>query len=452
MGLKILSSFLVLILPFTSWAEGPCYRFLSSNLSTGVSENTAVFSYIARLLDEQIINIDAIKILKQELETGKALSNPVPHKIIGDKVVFTSSLNEIHYGVLAEHLKLLTLNNRPVLRLLGDLIAKDEKISSQRRTVNNQTYKKNVKMEFVPIAPGHFQMYKADTLKRTQVEVPYSFEMMKTVVTQKMWAEVMANNPTYLPNGLRTEEIVVDNKKILIAPDYPVMAFTFWSALVFANKISELNNLKPVYDLSELMFKTTDDEAKDQLMVISGKLKFNAPDNDITKAEGYRLPTAIEQLYVLTDRGRSEGDYFTGLDNKNIFNYAFIPENNPLIEHYACSVAEMPGLLMDGHYFYELYGNVSEVSNDVADLQPDSVRGPNHNKLKKLIASLKRNGEDYGLNSLNARPELARSTRGGVYFDTTYNTVMPMTVRGCGFLETNTRAGQTGFRLVRTLK
>ena len=33
--------------------------------------------------------------------------------------------------------------------------------------------------------------------------------------------------------------------------DYPVESVSWWSVLVFANKLSERHGLKPVYDLSD---------------------------------------------------------------------------------------------------------------------------------------------------------------------------------------------------------
>ena len=38
-------------------------------------------------------------------------------------------------------------------------------------------------------------------------------------------------------------------------PDNPVENITWWSALVFANKLSEKYGFKPAYDLSEITWK-----------------------------------------------------------------------------------------------------------------------------------------------------------------------------------------------------
>ena len=38
-------------------------------------------------------------------------------------------------------------------------------------------------------------------------------------------------------------------------PDHPLEGITWWSALVFANRLSEKNGLKPAYDLKRVKFE-----------------------------------------------------------------------------------------------------------------------------------------------------------------------------------------------------
>ena len=61
----------------------------------------------------------------------------------------------------------------------------------------------------------------------------------------------MEENPSKFTKG--EHSIVASNingKSIQMQPDNPVENITWWSALVFANKLSEQYGLKPAYDLS----------------------------------------------------------------------------------------------------------------------------------------------------------------------------------------------------------
>lgn len=62
----------------------------------------------------------------------------------------------------------------------------------------------------------------------------YDLEVCRYLTTQKMWLEVMENNPS------KFKEIYK-----------PVDTVTWWQALEFCNKLSEKYNLEPVYDLSK---------------------------------------------------------------------------------------------------------------------------------------------------------------------------------------------------------
>ena len=98
----------------------------------------------------------------------------------------------------------------------------------------------------------------------------FDIEVCKYPTTQKMWTEVMENNPS---------EFKGDNK--------PIESITWWEALEFCNKLSEKYGLEPVYDLS----KTT----QGILMIkeLDGKTVY--PDvANFKNTEGFRLPTEVE--------------------------------------------------------------------------------------------------------------------------------------------------------------
>ena len=62
----------------------------------------------------------------------------------------------------------------------------------------------------------------------------YDLEVCRYLTTQKMWLEVMENNPSKFKGIYK-----------------PVDTVTWWQALEFCNKLSEKYNLEPVYDLSK---------------------------------------------------------------------------------------------------------------------------------------------------------------------------------------------------------
>ena len=98
----------------------------------------------------------------------------------------------------------------------------------------------------------------------------FDIEVCKYPTTQKMWIEVMENNPSNFKG---------DNK--------PVESITWWQALDYCNKLSEKYGLEPVYDLSK--------SAQGILMIkeLGGETVY--PDvANFKNTEGFRLPTEVE--------------------------------------------------------------------------------------------------------------------------------------------------------------
>ena len=98
----------------------------------------------------------------------------------------------------------------------------------------------------------------------------FDIEVCKYPTTQKMWTEVMENNPS---------EFKGDNK--------PIESITWWEALEFCNKLSEKYGLEPVYDLSK--------SAQGILMIKElGGQKVYPDVANFKNTEGFRLPTEVE--------------------------------------------------------------------------------------------------------------------------------------------------------------
>ena len=126
---------------------------------------------------------------------------------------------------------------------------------------------------------------------------------MSTPVTQKQWVEIMGENPSFFAEGEYSIVVNIHGKSIQMQPDNPVGNITWWSMLVFANKLSEKYGFKPAYDLSEITWKQGT-RAEDGTLQVeseseSKKIKINANGGvydpyikDIYyQSEGFRLPT-----------------------------------------------------------------------------------------------------------------------------------------------------------------
>ncbi|HLX61032.1 MAG TPA: SUMF1/EgtB/PvdO family nonheme iron enzyme [Planctomycetota bacterium] len=133
--------------------------------------------------------------------------------------------------------------------------------------------------ELVLLNSGEFQMGSALRPDESPHTVSVSaFYIDKFLVTQELYERVMGKNPT--------------KKK---GPQNPVEQITWFGAIRFCNKCSELDSLTPCYDLT------------------SGACNFDA--------DGYRLPTEAEWEYAC--RAGNSGPYSFGDDLSKLKNYAW---------------------------------------------------------------------------------------------------------------------------------
>ena len=117
--------------------------------------------------------------------------------------------------------------------------------------------------DMIFVKGGKYTPYFTDDEKEV-----YDLEVCRYLTTQKMWLEVMENNPSKFKGIYK-----------------PVDTVTWWQALEFCNKLSEKYNLEPVYDLS-----------KKRILMINqlGEEKVSPDIADFKKTEGFRLPTEVE--------------------------------------------------------------------------------------------------------------------------------------------------------------
>ena len=141
-------------------------------------------------------------------------------------------------------------------------------------------------------------------------------------------------------------------------PDHPVENITWWSALKFANRLSEKHGLKPAYDLKGVTWIKGTRAENATLLREKGEARMN---KDYYQSEGYRLPTEAEQEYLLRAGGKSRGKYHFGDKEEDLKHYAWYRENSAESTH---PVGELKALVLEGREFYDLHGNVWEWGMD----------------------------------------------------------------------------------------
>ena len=117
----------------------------------------------------------------------------------------------------------------------------------------------------IKVKGGKYKPSFANELKEV-----FDIEVCKYLTTQKMWLEVMENNPS----GFKG-----DNR--------PVETVSWWEVLKYCNRLSEKYGLEPVYELSK--------SSEGILMIKESGGKIVSPDKaNFKNTEGFRLPTEME--------------------------------------------------------------------------------------------------------------------------------------------------------------
>ena len=143
----------------------------------------------------------------------------------------------------------------------------------------------------IKVKGGKYKPSFANELKEV-----FDIEVCKYLTTQKMWLEVMENNPS----GFKG-----DNR--------PVETVSWWEVLEYCNRLSEKYGLEPVYELSKSSERT--------LMIKELEGKIVSPDKaNFKNTEGFRLPTEVEWEWFASGGQKAI--------EQGTFNYIYSGSNN----------------------------------------------------------------------------------------------------------------------------
>ena len=330
-----------------------CEKLLSSPQGEAEildKETEGLKAYLGTLIEHQIIgNIELLRFI-EGLEKGE-LINP-----ISKEKAMESLAGTIQREGIEDFLDLGHLNQKELLRWSKESLKEKKRVRVQREETRKETQDPYQKMEFLPVSPGRFLM--GELKNQVEVTLTHPIEVMSTQVTQKQWVEIMGENPSFFSKGADSIIISGEGKSIRMNPDHPVENITWWSALEFANRLSEKHGLKPAYDLKGVTWEKGTRAENGTLQIIKGEAEIN---KDYYQSEGYRLPTEAEQEYLLRAGGKSRGDYHFGDKKEDLKHYAWYGDNSGGTTH---SVGELKALVLEGQRFYDVHGNVWEWGMD----------------------------------------------------------------------------------------
>lgn len=333
---------------FFSYASLGSDDLCQENLIQRPQGTHELISYLSVLLDQRILDESELLRLLYSIDEG-ALRNPILESVAG-----VSSAKLIHRRSLQDIIDTMNIDLLEVKKWILTRIEKNLSKDIERNKALEETQLARAQMKFFPILAGRFFM--GEKSPAPEVILTHDIEMMSTPVTQSMWVEIMKRNGAVYLDLNQSAVREFSDGRVHMSPDHPMENVTWWSTLIFANELSKLHGFEEAYDLSDLEFYDNMDPRAGKAMRKKGQVKINAPDGDIYRTEGYRLPTEAEMEYVLQNYFQkfSPQDFDSRNDELLAFFWFNSNTQSPM------PVGEMPALILHGNPFYDLLGNIFE--------------------------------------------------------------------------------------------
>jgi formylglycine-generating enzyme required for sulfatase activity len=201
-------------------------------------------------------------------------------------------------------------------------------------------------VEMVWIPGGSFQMgnpdtstyYYTDNERPVHTVIISGFYVGKYEVTQVQYKDIMGDNPATGTAGY-------DNGGFKDGGGYPVYFVSWYDAVEFCNRLSEREELTPVYTITDKTF------------AIGGSTITGATVTVNWNNNGYRLPTEAEWEYAARGGNGSPGNYIYAGSN-TVGDVAWYEGNNSKSK--ARGTQRVGTKAPNGLGLYDMSGNVSE--------------------------------------------------------------------------------------------
>lgn len=254
-----------------------------------------------------------------------------------------------------------------LLLLFGSVIcsAQDDKRPTAAKMKSSFTNQLGMEMRLIPAgtywrgsteadvqkfiqADPHFRPYHAkDEPPAQEVEITQPFYMAKFETTQEAFLKLMKRNPSYFSATNEGKNDVVGHD----TAQFPVECVSWFQAVEFCNKLSELEGKSPCYSMDDITYYQDSKLCKAIVRVI-------------TEGTGYRLPTETEWEYACRAGTRSAyhfGDVSDGKQSNVNGNYPFGTPSKGINLSRTTKVGSYPP---NAFGLCDMHGNVWEFCQD----------------------------------------------------------------------------------------
>lgn len=321
--------------------------------SESAKVTSSFIAYLERLLEQQIVDDRHLIKFSNALKIGKLIN------LIDVEMAATSFARRIHREGIETYLAGGNIDTDTLGTWITRTLIGKGLVQHERGEAKTETGTIDLKIEFHPVPAGKFNIGRLVG----DVELTHEIEVMSTPLTQSQWARLFGENPSKFQDGEHTLLKVIGGKQVKMQPDNPVENITWWAAIAAANELSQEYGLRPAYDLSAIEWDETTRAEDGSLKAKNGEVIINAPGGDIYLAEGFRLPTAAEQEYLLRGARAAKRAYYLGTEEPHLHEHAWFSSNSG---DSTCPVAILKPLYVNGKPIYDLYGNVWEWSHSRA--------------------------------------------------------------------------------------